>query len=345
MPTSPFRYPFPLGPDPGLSDVHLCAVPFPGQGLDLVPTPFCEGRVEVNLSDIRDLAKPEGQVCPSCESREIVRYGKPRGVQKYKCKHCRTYFTDLTGTVMHRTRLREKWLRYLELMMEGLPVRQAARLLGISKNTAFAWRHKVISRLAGAYAQTTLSGIVETHQLLLLKCFKGSREGSHRAHAMPGKPGSRQIPFLSPRSDRVYVLFALDRFGNVAAELAPGESRVGFDEIMRDRITPGARVCMERGIGHWPPPGKQSLGLTWTTPSRARGCREDVLSVDPMHHQTNAKRLAVQFRAWLMRFRGVATKYLVRYIAWFWQVSSAAGLVTPVAARRLLLATLSSTGM
>jgi hypothetical protein len=245
---------------------------------------------------------------------------------------------------MHRTRLREKWLGYLALMMEGLSVRQAARLLGISKNTAFAWRHKVITRLAGAYAQTTLSGIVETHQLLLLKCFKGSPGEARRAHAMIRKPGSRQIPFLSPRSDRAYVLFALDRFGNVAAELAPGESGVGFDEIMRDRIAPGARICVERGIGHWPPPGKQSLGLTWATPSRARAYSEDTASSDPMHRQRNAKRLAIWFRVWLMRFRGVATKYLLRYIAWFWQVSSSAGLATPIAARRLLLATLSCAG-
>jgi transposase-like protein len=324
--------------------VHLCAIPFPGQGLDFVSTPFCEGRVEVSLSDIRDLAKPEGQVCPSCESKEIVRYGKPKGIQKYKCKRCRTYFTDLTGTVMHRTRLRGKWLQYLALMTEGLSVRQAARLLGISKNTAFAWRHKVISRLAGAYAQTRLSGIVETHQLLMLKCCKGSPEARKARATSPGE-GSRQIPFLSPRSERVYVLFALDRFGNMAAEVASGESRVGFDEIMRDRIAPGVRICVERGIGHWPPPGKRSLGLVWTTPARARVFSEDAASPDPVHHQRNAKRLAIQFRAWLMRFHGVATKYLLRYITWFWQVSSGAGLATPIAAKRLLLATLSSMGI
>ncbi|MCR4425861.1 MAG: hypothetical protein NUW23_06665, partial [Firmicutes bacterium] len=144
-----------------------------------------------------------------------------------------------------------------------------ARLLGISKNTAFAWRHKVISRLAGTYARTRLSGIVETHQLVMVKCHKGSPE-ARSAHAMNRKPGSRHILFLNPRSERVYVLFALDRFGNMAAELVPGESRVGFDEMIRDRIAPGARVCIKRGIGHWPPPGTQSLGLTWTTPSRSR---------------------------------------------------------------------------
>ncbi|MCR4427579.1 MAG: hypothetical protein NUW23_15590 [Firmicutes bacterium] len=181
---------------------------------------------------------------------------------------------------------------------------------------------------------------METHQLLILKCYKGSPE-ARRAHATGRRPGPRQIPSVSPRSERVYVLFTLDRFGNVAAELVPGESRVGFDEIMRDRIAPGARVCVERGIGRWPPPEKRSLGLTWTTPSRARGYREDSASTDPIHHRRNAKRLAVQCHDWLMRFRGVVTTCLLRYIAWFWQVSSAAGPATPIAARRLLVATLS----
>ncbi|MCR4425252.1 MAG: hypothetical protein NUW23_03540 [Firmicutes bacterium] len=182
------RCPFPFGPGPGLSDVHLCSIPFPRQGPDLVPTLFCEDRVEVSLSDVSDLAKPEGQVCPRCESKETVRYGKPRGIQKYKCKRCRTYFTDLTGTVLHRIRLRAKWSEYL---------------------------------------------------------------------------------FLSPRSQRVYILFALDRFGNVTAELAPGESRVGVDELMRDRLAAVARVCVKRGIGYRPGSGKRSLGLRWTTCSRA----------------------------------------------------------------------------
>ncbi|MCR4426765.1 MAG: hypothetical protein NUW23_11380, partial [Firmicutes bacterium] len=123
----PSRYPFPFGPDLHPPDLPLTEIRFPPQGFDCASMSFGQGCVRVTLSDIRDLAKPEGQVCPSCESKEIVRYGKPRGIQKYKCKRCRTYFTDLTGTVMHRTRLREKWLPYLALMMEGLPVRQAAK--------------------------------------------------------------------------------------------------------------------------------------------------------------------------------------------------------------------------
>ncbi|MCR4427048.1 MAG: hypothetical protein NUW23_12825, partial [Firmicutes bacterium] len=163
--------------------------------------------------------------------------------------------------------------------------------------------------------------------------------------ARKGRVGAeaRAFAFLSPRSDRAYVLFALDRFGNMAAEVIPGESRVGFDEVMRDRIAEGARVCVGRGLGHWPRPGDRSLGLTWTTPFRARAHNKDTVTNNPMHHQGNVKRLMTGFREWLARFRGVGTKYLKRYISWFWQVSSNTGLATPIAARRLFLATLSST--
>lgn len=35
----------------------------------------------------------QSKSCPSCQSSEIVRDGKPRGVQRYKCNSCRRRFT------------------------------------------------------------------------------------------------------------------------------------------------------------------------------------------------------------------------------------------------------------
>jgi transposase-like protein len=78
----------------------------------------------------------------------VVRYGRRGAVQRYKCKTCRCYFTDLTGSVLHRIRRRDRWLDFCLCMVEGLSVRETARSVGICKNTAFAWRHRVIAAMA-----------------------------------------------------------------------------------------------------------------------------------------------------------------------------------------------------
>ena len=94
-------------------------------------------RAELWVGEIRDALMPRGPVCPSFRGSAIVRYGKRRGVQRYKCKECRSYFTDLAGSALHRVRRRDLWLDFCQCMVEGLSVRQTARSLGISKNTAF----------------------------------------------------------------------------------------------------------------------------------------------------------------------------------------------------------------
>ena len=47
------------------------------------------------------------------------------------------------------------WEDYAQALIEGLTVRQAARRCGVSKNTAFLWRHRFLRAMAGNQATLT----------------------------------------------------------------------------------------------------------------------------------------------------------------------------------------------
>ncbi|WP_134702361.1 IS1 family transposase [Ammoniphilus sp. YIM 78166] len=82
--------------------------------------------------------------CPHCKSPSIVRYGMYRDRQRYKCKDCLRTFNDFTNTPLHATHYPEKWIKFLECMMEGRSLQHSAMILGVSYVTLFYWRHKII---------------------------------------------------------------------------------------------------------------------------------------------------------------------------------------------------------
>ena len=92
-------------------------------------------RRELYVGGIRDALMPHGPACPRCQGFNVVRYGKRGAVQRYKCKSCPCYFTDLTGSVLHRIRRRDRWLDFCLCMVEGLSVRETARSAGICQDS------------------------------------------------------------------------------------------------------------------------------------------------------------------------------------------------------------------
>lgn len=85
--------------------------------------------------------------CPHCDSTEFRKHGTDRGIQRYYCKKCCKTFKETTKTPIHGLHKKNKVAIYLEALKNGMSVRKAAVVTGISKNTSFAWRHKLLSSL------------------------------------------------------------------------------------------------------------------------------------------------------------------------------------------------------
>ena len=294
-------------------------------------------RQELYVGENRDALMPHGPVCPRCRSLRVVRYGKRGAAQRYKCKDCSFHFTDLTGSVLHRIRRRDLWLDFCLCMVKGLSVRETARKLRFSKNTAFAWRHRVISALSSADSEAICEGIVEVAQWPVIRSFKGSQppEGMSVDNLAPAIRRNKVVyRHFYPAGRQAALVVAVDRSGRARAGvvLHGGRLRDALSAMMSEKADP----CAFRDHASLPARMDWPGRVNWIGRRRGRMNTADRLDPGPLYHVRNARRMLYDFRIWLRPFRGVATKYLVRYFSWYLRMAILAHTRAGVAATLLL---------
>jgi len=151
------------------------------------------------IEEIREKKHKTGFTCPHCGHNKATRNGtfqSPYGRtmvtrQRYLCKQCGKTFNDLTGTPMHRSRNKELWVSYIELMLEGHSLRKSAEILGVRHERLFYWRHKVLTALKKMESVTPFEGIVEMDETYFAYSEKGSRKVENDARLKSGHRESR----------------------------------------------------------------------------------------------------------------------------------------------------------
>ncbi|BCS87118.1 hypothetical protein PSDVSF_03600 [Pseudodesulfovibrio sediminis] len=93
-----------------------------------------------HLKYIRDTRFADGFSCPHCGGEKVKHNGTYSGRQRYLCHSCKKTFNDWTGTPMAGTHYTDRWMEYIQLMLEGKTLKQCAKTLEISIPTAFYWR-------------------------------------------------------------------------------------------------------------------------------------------------------------------------------------------------------------
>ncbi len=113
--------------------------------------------------------------CPYCKQTKIFKDGKPKGSQRYKCKSCNRNFSSTTGKVFSGLKKKSTFLEYKSIIIkEGLlPLKQMSLRLGISIQTSFDWRHKILSSLNRE--SEDFEGITEIDDLWFLYSQKGRK--------------------------------------------------------------------------------------------------------------------------------------------------------------------------
>ena len=124
-----------------------------------------DARQQVGL--LLDQAAQAKLCCPRCGARHWYKHGRESGLQRYRCRQCGKTFNTLTGTPLAHLHHKEKWLRYLDSLLDSQSVRRAASTLGVHRNTAFRWRHRFLS-LPKTDRAPLLHGIAEADELFLL---------------------------------------------------------------------------------------------------------------------------------------------------------------------------------
>lgn len=241
--------------------------------------------------------------CPHCQSSELRPWGSSCGLPRYRCKSCGKTSNALTGTPMARLRNRHLWQGYAEALTRSLTVREAAKHCGVSKNTAFLWRHRFLSQIADHQAQHE-SGIVEADETFFLESFKGQR-GLPRPSRKRG--GSAKKRGLS--AEQIPVLVVRDRSGQHADFQLEKLDAAHVRERLQPLIDADAILCTDSAGVYAHFAKAQGIAHRPVNPSQKR-------RVDGPFHIQNVNAYDSRLKSWMIRFHGVATKYLTHYLGW-----------------------------
>jgi len=259
------------------------------------------------LKTIRESRFDSGIACVHCGSTSVKRNGKYRTRQRYLCKDCSKSFNDMTNTPFAGSRYPEKWVKYMEMMVEGYTLPKIAKRLKIHISTAFYWRHKILNTL-GSLGFNQLQGIVESDETFFKESLKG-REVTHREPKKRAvKDKKRGISDL-----KIAVVVAQDRNGNMIARKG-GTGRVRAEEIdavIGEFIHPSALLCTDTATNY--KKFARIKGLQHETINE----RQKQRVKKGIYHIQNVNNFHSRLKTWIRRFQGVATKYLDNYLYWF----------------------------
>jgi transposase-like protein len=246
-----------------------------------------------------------GAVCPHCESERAIRHGHGNGLQRYRCKDCRRTFNALTGTPLNRLHKRGLWLRQAEALADGRSLRRVAEDLSIHVGTAHRWRHRFLM-VPERIQPSALAGVTEVDETYFLLSFKGKRQGLDREPRKRGGKASRR----GLSHEQVPVLVARDRSGVTMDCIVPMANTKTLSAALKPFVPSDAVLCTD---------GSKSLAGV----ARALGVEHHAINVsagirvDGPWHIQNVNAYHSRLKAWIAKFRGVATCHLANYLGWF----------------------------
>ena len=255
--------------------------------------------------------------CPDCGSNRCHRCGHANGLQRYRCVICRRSFNALTGTPLARLRLRDKWLPYLQCLIESTTVRKAAARVAVAKSTSFRWRHRFIAAMRQE-PRPQLSGIVEADETYHLESQKGSRHLDRPPRKRGGKARRRGIS-----AERDCILVARDR-NRQTCDFVTGRGPVTASQLTRHLLPVLAKdVLLVSDAAKAYEAFARQAGITHEAVNLRAGIR-----IRGAIHIQGVNGWHSRLKTWLRRFNGVASRYLANYTGWR-RVLDAAVLATP----------------
>lgn len=244
--------------------------------------------------------------CPYCSSDRISKNGHRGVLQRYKCKSCNKTFTGLSGTSYHGIKKMEKFDEYRRLMFEQyLPLKAIAKKVGISGQTAFDWRHKILGGIKPK--DKIFNGITEIDDIWFLYSTKG-RKGLKYSRKRGGSKrqgdNKYQVKLLITADRGDSKDLAVTKIGRISK--SDIERKVGgkFNEastLVSDKHRSISAFAKSEKIPH----------------VNFKSCKH---TAGGEFHVQNVNNLASRLKSVVNhQLRGVSTKYLQNYSNWFAQ--------------------------
>jgi len=239
-------------------------------------------------------------ICPRCRCEYVTKAGVHNGRQVYKCKNCKYQFRETAKSLVYYSHKYYLLVDYIKCMLEGKSLRACASEVGISLPTSFRWRHKILAAIQGLEGGINFSGITETDELLLQYSEKGRRY----------KTLEEKEQAMKTVHPNVAVLVMTDREGNLLFKHT-GENKVQNSQIkeeLKRRVSENNLICFK--------PNDEFKQAVMESPSKKVIVRRKTKGLT-IYSVNVAEKKITNFLVWMIRFRGVATKYLQNYLMWF----------------------------
>ncbi len=245
--------------------------------------------------------------CPHCKDHRIRANGKLKGVQRYVCNGCGKNFSETTGKFWFALKKKDKVNKYLYCLLSGYTIRKSAKETGISIQTSFDWRHKLLTSFASV-SPDEFQGIVESDDLFFAYSEKGNRNLGRKPRKRGAKAGKAGIS-----DEKVAVVATCDRSGNKDFKVATKGriSKKDLDCVIRGKLDKAEVLCSDshRSYGAF----AKANTLEHKKFNTSKGQR----TVDKIYHVQNVNNMDMRLRKFMDSFNGVASKYLQNYLNWF----------------------------
>ncbi len=261
-------------------------------------------RLEIQPTDVLGSILGAEPHCPHCHHASCMRWGNAHGLARYRCRACHKTFNALTGTPLAHLRHRECWPTYAEALIEATTVREAARRCGVHKDTSFRWRHRFLALPAQA-KPAHLHGIVEADETYFLESHKGERDLPRPPRKRGGVAAKRGLS-----EEQIPVLVARDRSANTTDAILGKADTRAVRTVLEPVVDPDAVLCSD-GNAIYRCFAEQAH-LAHKPVNLSAGIRV----VDNAFHIQNVNAYDSRLKVWMIRFHGVATKYLSNYLGW-----------------------------
>ncbi|MDS0526725.1 hypothetical protein NNC19_13620 [Clostridium sp. SHJSY1] len=230
----------------------------------------------------------EIKCCPHCGCKNYMKYGKYKGIQRFKCKNneCTKTFSQTTKSVWSYSKKNaKKWIEFIELMMEKRTLKYCAKKLEISIVTAFYWRHKVLNSMINDFENVKLLENVQFGKSVMKENFKGCRniETSEREDIW--------IVAASGINDVLLSLPICKRTWNLKK----------FEEKIYSKVERQSYITSY---------GDRYLQLV------ANNHNKELEKIE-VKADERIKYLRRNLNEWMLCFCGIGTKYLRQYLSWF----------------------------
>jgi transposase-like protein len=265
-----------------------------------------------SMEDLTEKRFAHDKKCPYCDGTAgVIKNGLNKGRQRFYCKLCKKTFGERKNTIMFSSkRSLEKWMEFAWCLVRGFSLKRCHEEVGISVRTAFFWRHKLMLAIGKFVKSDQVDGIVEADETYFLESFKGQKNIDwKKLGRRPFRRGGSALK-RGLSKEQVCVICCLDRLGHILSDMV-GKSRpdqATVDKFFKGRITPNSILCTDT----------QS---SFSVYAKANGIQIKQIPTGKhkidIYHIQHVNSYHSSLKGWLLRFKGVSTKYLNNYLYWF----------------------------